>query len=77
MYGHHVHEAVLSAGEAESGCTVHLVDDKYDHGKTLVQMRVPVLPEDTPDSLAARILEKEHIIYPEAVKKLIQEISAR
>ena len=51
MYGHHVHEAVLKAGVAESGCTVHLVDDEYDHGEIVVQKRVPVMAGDTPESL--------------------------
>ena len=67
MYGHHVHEAVLAAGDAESGCTVHLVDDEYDHGRTIVQRRCPVLPGDTPDTLAARVFEQECIAYPEAI----------
>jgi phosphoribosylglycinamide formyltransferase-1 len=53
MYGHHVHEAVLAAGEKESGCTVHLVDEEFDHGPILAQKRVPVFPGDTPDTLAA------------------------
>jgi len=67
MYGHHVHEAVLAAGDAESGCTVHLVDDEYDHGRTIVQRRCPVLPGDTPDTLAARVFNEECIAYPEAI----------
>lgn len=67
MYGHHVHEAVLAAGDAESGCTVHLVDDEYDHGRTIVQRRCPVLPGDTPDTLAARVFAEECIAYPEAI----------
>jgi phosphoribosylglycinamide formyltransferase-1 len=54
MYGHHVHEAVLAAGEKESGCTVHLVDEEFDHGPLLAQKKVPVFPGDTPDTLAAR-----------------------
>jgi phosphoribosylglycinamide formyltransferase-1 len=71
MYGHHVHEAVLASGDKESGVTVHLVDEIYDHGKILDQARVPVLPDDTPDSLAARVLEQEHRLYPRALNKLI------
>jgi folate-dependent phosphoribosylglycinamide formyltransferase PurN len=50
MYGHRVHEAVLASGVAESGCTVHLVDEEYDRGAILGQRRVPVLPGDTPDT---------------------------
>jgi formyltetrahydrofolate-dependent phosphoribosylglycinamide formyltransferase len=70
MYGHHVHEAVLKAGVSESGCTVHLVDDEYDHGEILVQKRVPVLPGDTPDTLAARVFAAECDAYPEAIARL-------
>jgi phosphoribosylglycinamide formyltransferase-1 len=72
MYGHHVHEAVLAAGEKESGATVHIVDEIYDHGKIIVQEKVPVLPDDTPDTLAARVLKVEHRIYPQALEKLIK-----
>ena len=60
MWGHHVHEAVLAAGETESGCTVHLVNEVCDGGEILLQKKVPVLPDDTPDSLYARIAPKEH-----------------
>lgn len=60
MWGHNVHEAVIAAGEKESGCTIHLVDDGCDTGKILIQKKVPVLPEDTPDSLYARIAPEEH-----------------
>jgi len=62
MYGHRVHEAVL-----ESGATVHLVDEVYDRGPILAQGRVPVLPGDTPDSLAARVLQVEHRLLPSVV----------
>ena len=72
MYGLHVHEAVLAAGEKESGCTVHLADEIYDHGRILEQVRVPVLPDDTPETLAARVLIQEHIILPRALQKLIK-----
>jgi phosphoribosylglycinamide formyltransferase-1 len=71
MYGHHVHEAVLASGDKESGVTIHLVDEIYDHGKILDQVRVPVLPDDTPDTLAARVLEQEHKLYPRVLNKLI------
>jgi len=67
MYGHHVHQAVLASGAAQSGATVHLVDEEYDRGPILAQGRVPVLPGDTPESLAARVLEVEHRLLPEAV----------
>jgi len=67
MYGHRVHEAVLASGARESGATVHLVDEAYDRGPVLGQARVPVLPDDTPDRLAARVLEVEHRLLPAAV----------
>jgi len=72
MYGRHVHEAVLASGDKESGATVHLVDEIYDNGRILVQEKVPVLPGDDPDKLAARVLKIEHKIYPLALEKLIR-----
>lgn len=60
MWGHHVHEAVLAAGEKESGCTVHLVNEVCDGGEILLQKKVPVMPDDTPDTLYARIAPEEH-----------------
>ncbi len=71
MYGSRVHEAVLKAGEKESGVTVHLVDEHYDHGPTLAQKRVPVLENDTAESLAERVLKEEHKIYAETIGKII------
>jgi len=68
MYGQHVHEAVIASGARESGCTVHFVDDRYDHGETIVQRKVPVLPNDSTDSLAKRIAVEEHIAFPEAIR---------
>ena len=70
MWGHNVHEAVIAAGESESGCTVHLVDSGRDTGRILVQKRVPVLPGDTPDSLYERIAPEEHKAIVEAVLML-------
>lgn len=67
MYGHRVHEAVLQSGVAESGATIHLVDEEYDRGAILAQERVPVMPGDTPDSLAARVLAVEHSLLPAVV----------
>lgn len=67
MFGDHVHAAVLAAGDRESGCTVHVVDDEYDHGPVLAQARVPVLPGDDVDALAARVFEAECATYPEAI----------
>ena len=72
MYGDRVHRAVLEAGETESGCTVHLVDSGTDTGKILLQRRVPVLPGDTVETLAARIHAEEHIAIVEAVAMLAE-----
>ncbi len=67
MWGRHVHEAVLACHETESGCTVHLVDTGCDTGKVLVQKHVPVLPDDTPETLYARIAPAEHEAIVEGV----------
>ena len=69
MWGLKVHEAVIDAGEKESGCTVHFVSEKYDEGLILLQKRCPVEPYDTPESLAARVLSLEHQCYIEAIQK--------
>lgn len=68
MHGHHVHEAVLSRGVKVSGCTVHFVDDEYDHGPIILQRVVPVEDTDTPESLAARVFAAECDAYPEAIR---------
>ncbi len=70
MYGIHVHEAVLAAGEAETGVTIHVVDEVYDNGRILAQRRVPVLPGDTPQVLQERVLAIEHELYPETVARI-------
>jgi phosphoribosylglycinamide formyltransferase-1 len=75
MYGHHVHEAVLKAGEAESGASVHLVTEGVDEGEILLQGKVPVLPGDTAETLSKRVLEQEHLIYPQALRILIEKIA--
>jgi folate-dependent phosphoribosylglycinamide formyltransferase PurN len=67
MYGLRVHAAVLAAGERESGCTVHEVDEEYDHGATILERRCPVLAGDTPESLAERVYGEEIRAYPEAI----------
>src|SRR5688572_20599767 len=68
MYGERVHRAVIEAGERTSGVTVHVVDEEYDHGPIVAQRTVAVEPQDTPESLAARILEVEHELLPEVVE---------
>jgi folate-dependent phosphoribosylglycinamide formyltransferase PurN len=74
MYGHHVHEAVLAAGDTESGLTVHIADDEYDHGPIVLQRKVPVLPGDTPETLAERVFEAECEAYPEAVRLMAAQL---
>ncbi|MEY5050097.1 MAG: phosphoribosylglycinamide formyltransferase [Pseudomonadota bacterium] len=66
--GLHTHEQALEAGVSEHGATVHFVTEALDHGPMVIQASVPVLPEDTPDSLAKRVLKQEHVIYPRAVR---------
>jgi phosphoribosylglycinamide formyltransferase-1 len=68
MYGHRVHQAVLRAGRSESGCTVHFCDNEYDRGPIILQRKVPVQPDDTPESLAARVFEQECIALPEVIQ---------
>jgi phosphoribosylglycinamide formyltransferase/phosphoribosylglycinamide formyltransferase-1 len=68
MYGARVHEAVIASGAKESGVTVHLVDDEYDRGPMVAQWRVPVEKSDTPESLAARVLAAEHVVYPRVIE---------
>jgi len=70
MYGHHVHAAVLAAGVPSSGVTIHFVDDRYDHGAVIAHWPVPVMPGDTPDQLAERVLRVEHVVFPRAVDTL-------
>jgi formyltetrahydrofolate-dependent phosphoribosylglycinamide formyltransferase len=71
FHGMHVHRAVLERGCTVSGCTVHLVDNEYDHGRILLQKTVPVLPDDTPESLAARVFAVECLALPEAIARFI------
>jgi phosphoribosylglycinamide formyltransferase 1 len=68
FYGHRVHEAVLEFGAKVSGCTVHFVDNQYDHGPIILQRVVPVMDDDTPDSLAARVFAAECEALPEALR---------
>ena len=73
FYGHHVHEAVLAYGAKVSGCTVHFADNHYDHGPIILQHSVPVLDDDTPDSLSARVFAAECEAYPEAIRLFAQK----
>jgi phosphoribosylglycinamide formyltransferase-1 len=72
FYGHHVHEAVLAAGVKRSGATVHFVGDAYDEGPILLQDSVPVLDDDTPDTLAARVQALERKLVPEAIRLIAE-----
>ena len=74
MYGHHVHAAVLASGARESGATVHFVDEAFDRGDIIAQERVPVEPADTPETLAARVLEAEHRLLPRVVLDLARRM---
>jgi formyltetrahydrofolate-dependent phosphoribosylglycinamide formyltransferase len=75
FHGMHVHRAVIERGCTVSGCTVHLVDDEYDHGRILLQKAVPVLPDDTPESLAARVFAAECHALPEAIARIAATLS--
>jgi phosphoribosylglycinamide formyltransferase-1 len=74
MYGQHVHAAVLASGARESGVTVHYVDEEFDRGQIIAQERVAVHPADTPETLAARVLEAEHRLLPRVVLDLARRI---
>lgn len=76
FYGIRVHQAVLSAGEAESGCTVHIVNEAFDEGPVLEQVRVAVQPDDTPEELAARVLAEEHRLYPAAINRFMKQLKS-
>jgi phosphoribosylglycinamide formyltransferase 1 len=71
MYGHFVHEAVIAAGEKESGITIHYVDELYDHGQAIFQAKVPVDPADTPATLAAKVLHLEHHHFPRVIEEVV------
>jgi len=76
-YGLRVHRSVIEAGDQESGATVHYVDEGVDTGPVILQRKVPVLDSDTPESLASRVLETEHAILCEAIKKIVNSRDSR
>jgi len=76
MYGMNVHRAVIESGVRESGASVHLVDEQYDRGRVLAQASVPVHAGDTPEALAARVLQVEHRLYPGAVDRFCEALAA-
>jgi len=73
MYGMNVHNAVIESGDKETGVTVHFVDEIYDHGEIIDQVRVPVPDDSTPESLAAMVLKHEHRFYPQVLQCLSDE----
>ena len=75
MYGHHVHEAVLARGCKVSGCTVHVVDNEYDHGPIVAQKAVPVMEGDDADTLAKRVFVAECEAYPEAIRQYASQLA--
>ncbi len=77
LYGSRVHKAVLEAGATETGCTVHVVDDEYDHGPIVLQRRVPVEADDDAEALAARVFAAECEAYPEAILKVVAELGSQ
>jgi folate-dependent phosphoribosylglycinamide formyltransferase PurN len=79
MYGSRVHEAVIASGAKETGVTVHLVDDEYDRGPIVAQWRIAVNENDTPESLAARVLNVEHTVYPRVVEMvaILKQLEAK
>jgi phosphoribosylglycinamide formyltransferase-1 len=75
MYGMHVHAAVMAARESESGATVHFVDEEYDRGAVIAQQKVSISADDTPETLAAKVLEAEHRLLPLVVKNFSEQSS--
>jgi phosphoribosylglycinamide formyltransferase-1 len=77
MYGQHVHEAVIAAGDRESGITIHRVNEHYDEGAILLQARCPVLPGDDASTLAGRIHQLEHFYLPRTVEFVLKQLSGQ
>jgi phosphoribosylglycinamide formyltransferase-1 len=76
MYGMKVHEAVLASGDTESGISIHYVNERYDDGDLIFQARCPILPGDTPDTLATRIHQLEHLHYPRVIEQLLISLNS-
>lgn len=77
MYGQFVHQAVINAKDKESGISIHYVDDIYDHGQVIFQARVDITSDDTPESLAQKIHQLEHLYYPGVIEKCVMELRNR
>jgi phosphoribosylglycinamide formyltransferase-1 len=73
MYGLFVHEAVKASGDTQSGITIHIVDESYDHGRYLFQASVPIMPQDDPDTIAAKVLKLEHEHYPRGIQSMLAQ----
>lgn len=76
MYGNKVHEAVVTAGETESGITIHYLNEHYDEGQIIAQYRCPVLPDDTPQDVATRVHALEYEYYPKVIEQLLTTLPA-
>jgi len=74
MYGHHVHEAVIESGVKLTGVTVHFADNEYDRGPIILQEAIPVLDDDTPETLAGRVQELERRLYPQAIQLIAEDL---
>ena len=74
MYGDHVHNAVVAAGETETGITIHYVNEHYDEGQVIFQASCPVLPSDSPDAVAARVHELEYRHFPVVIEKILESL---
>lgn len=77
MFGHHVHEAVVAAGEKESGITIHYINEQYDEGQIAFQASCPLIPEDTPDTVAAKVHALEYRYYPQVIEQIIGKIEEK
>ena len=74
MYGHHVHEAVCKAGETKSGMTIHYVNEKFDEGEVIFQAECQLETNETPESIAEKVLALEHRYYPPIVEKVLNQL---
>ena len=77
MFGHHVHEAVVATGEKESGITIHYINEQYDEGQIVFQASCPLIPEDTPDTVAAKVHALEYRYYPQVIEQIIGKIDEK
>lgn len=76
MFGHHVHEAVVASGEKESGITIHYINEQYDEGQIIFQASCQLTPNDTPDTVAAKVHALEYQYYPQIIEQIINNLPA-